>query len=130
MLRTPLDPKRSFGRVGVIGGPCPKGATFSSDPTIELVIAGEASQSAQKVHNLLAALAYSRRTGSSFSPSRHRAPANWLEQLIRPIALYRAGDQWLSLANPNRPQIGKPDCGARRHVDSHRRARFAVEPAK
>jgi hypothetical protein len=85
---------------------CPKG-DLSSDPRIELVIAGEASQSAQKVHNLLAALATLQpqdRVVVLADTDIVPRPIG-LERLIRPIALHRAGDQRLSLANPGRPRL-------------------------
>lgn len=69
-----------------------KPLAHDSGGRIELVIAGEASQCAQKVHNLLAALATLQPQDRAvvFADADILPSADWLQQLIRPIALRRA----------------------------------------
>ena len=59
---------------------------------IQLVIAGETSGPVQKVHNMLAALATLQPQDRVvvFADADMVPPADWLQQLVRPIALRRA----------------------------------------
>jgi len=59
---------------------------------IQLVVAGETSGPVQKVHNMLAALAtlQSQDRVVVFADADIVPPADWLQQLVRPIALHRA----------------------------------------
>jgi hypothetical protein len=76
-----------------------------ADGRIELVIAGIASERAQKVHNLLAALAALQPQDGIvvFADADIVPPADWLQQLTRPIALRRArvtsGYRWQTPAD-------------------------------
>ena len=76
---------------------------------IELVIAGEASGRAQKVHNLLAAARHFTAAGLVvvFADADIVPPTDWLQQLIRLIALHRArvtsGYRWQIPVNRRLP---------------------------
>lgn len=63
-----------------------------ADGRCDLVVAGEASGCAQKVHNLVAGLAALRPQDRVvvFADADIIPPGDWLEQLVRPIALGRA----------------------------------------
>lgn len=62
-------------------------------PTSRLVIAGEATESGQKVHNLLAALAQADEQSSvlAFTDTDARPSADWLRRLVAPLADEKVG---------------------------------------
>jgi cellulose synthase/poly-beta-1,6-N-acetylglucosamine synthase-like glycosyltransferase len=62
-------------------------------PTSRIVIAGEATESGQKVHNLLAAVAQADEQGSvlAFTDTDARPSADWLRRLVAPLADEKVG---------------------------------------
>ena len=94
-----------------------EGAQQESKIMVDVVIAGQATQRAQKVHNLLAALRTLRDDDAIvvFADAADILPdPEWLSQLIRPIANRQVaastGYRWRLPTDRRWPTL---DCGAR-----------------